>query len=406
MINRRTFAAVALGTMALASTALTPAFAAKGDLIGVAMPTKSSARWIDDGNNMVRQLEAKGYKADLQYADDDIPNQLAQIENMVTKGAKVLVIASIDGTTLSDVLAKAHDAGVKVIAYDRLIKGSPNVDYYATFDNFKVGVLQGTSIIDGLGLKDGKGPFNIELFGGSPDDNNAYFFYDGAMSVLQPYIDSKKLVVQSGQTGMKVVSTLRWDPAVAQARMDNLLSAYYTTKKVDAVLSPYDGLSIGILSSLKGVGYGSGDMKYPVVSGQDCEVQSVKSIIAGEQSSSDLQGHPRTRQGRRRHGGCAGDRLEARGQRHQDLRQRQEGRAVLPLEPGPGDQGQLEVDPGRRRLLHDEQARPVSREALAARGGGFFDRRRNPGRNSAAGFSECGAGHVIACGARPELTFS
>ncbi len=286
MINRRTFAAVALGTMALASTALTPAFAAKGDLIGVAMPTKSSARWIDDGNNMVKQLEAKGYKADLQYADDDIPNQLAQIENMVTKGAKVLVIASIDGTTLSDVLAKAHDAGVKVIAYDRLIKGSPNVDYYATFDNFKVGVLQGTSLIDQLGLKDGKGPFNVELFGGSPDDNNAYFFYDGAMSVLQPYIDSKKLVVQSGQTGMKVVSTLRWDPAVAQARMDNLLSAYYTTKKVDAVLSPYDGLSIGILSSLKGVGYGSGDMKYPVVSGQDCEVQSVKSIIAGEQSSS------------------------------------------------------------------------------------------------------------------------
>ena len=286
MINRRTFAAVALGTMALASTALTPAFAAKGDLIGVAMPTKSSARWIDDGNNMVKQLEAKGYKADLQYADDDIPNQLAQIENMVTKGAKVLVIASIDGTTLSDVLAKAHDAGVKVIAYDRLIKGSPNVDYYATFDNFKVGVLQGTSIIDQLGLKDGKGPFNVELFGGSPDDNNAYFFYDGAMSVLQPYIDSKKLVVQSGQTGMKVVSTLRWDPAVAQARMDNLLSAYYTTKKVSAVLSPYDGLSIGILSSLKGVGYGSGDLKFPVVTGQDCEVQSVKSIIAGEQTSS------------------------------------------------------------------------------------------------------------------------
>ncbi len=286
VINRRTFAGLALGVMALSSTALTPAYAAKGDLIGVAMPTKSSARWIDDGNNMVKQLEAKGYKTDLQYADDDIPNQLAQIENMVTKGAKVLVIASIDGTTLTDVLAKAHDAGVKVIAYDRLIKGSPNVDYYATFDNFKVGVLQGTSIIDSLGLKDGKGPYNIELFGGSPDDNNAYFFYDGAMSVLGPYINSKKLVVQSGQTGMSKVSTLRWDPSVAQARMDNLLSAYYTNKKVDAVLSPYDGLSIGILSSLKGVGYGSGDMKYPVVTGQDCEVQSVKSIIAGEQTSS------------------------------------------------------------------------------------------------------------------------
>ncbi len=280
------FAALTLGTAMLSTTAMTPAVAASGDMIGVAMPTKSSARWIDDGNNMVKQLEAKGYKADLQYADDDIPNQLAQIENMVTKGAKVLVIASIDGTTLSDVLAKAHDGGVKVIAYDRLIKGSPNVDYYATFDNFKVGVQQATSLVDALGLKDGKGPFNIELFGGSPDDNNAFFFYNGALSVLQPYLDSKKLVVQSGQTGMDKVSTLRWDPAVAQARMDNLLSAYYGDKKVDAVLSPYDGLSIGIISSLKGVGYGSGGVKMPFVSGQDCEVQSVKSIVAGEQYSS------------------------------------------------------------------------------------------------------------------------
>lgn len=286
MFFKSMIAALAFGAVALSSTAMTPVYAAQGDLIGVAMPTKSSARWIDDGNNMVKQLEAKGYKADLQYADDDIPNQLAQIENMVTKGAKVLVIASIDGTTLSDVLAKAHDAGVKVIAYDRLIKGSPNVDYYATFDNFKVGVEQGTSIIDSLGLKDGKGPFNIELFGGSPDDNNAYFFYDGAMSVLKPYIDSKKLVVQSGQMGMDKVSTLRWDGAVAQARMDNLLSAYYTNKHVDAVLSPYDGLSIGIISSLKGVGYGSGDLKMPVITGQDCEIPSVKAIIRGDQTSS------------------------------------------------------------------------------------------------------------------------
>ena len=283
---KSTILALAVGAVAMSSTMLTPAFAAKGDMVGVAMPTKSSARWIDDGNNMVAQLKEKGYAPDLQYADDDIPNQLAQIENMVTKGAKVLVIASIDGTTLSDVLQKARDRGVKVIAYDRLIKGSPNVDYYATFDNFKVGVLQGTDIVNKLGLKDGKGPFNIELFGGSPDDNNAFFFYNGAMSVLQPYIDSKKLVVQSGQTGMDKVSTLRWDGAVAQARMDNLLSAFYTGKHVDAVLSPYDGLSIGILSSLKGVGYGSSDNKFPVVTGQDCEVQSVKSIQANEQTSS------------------------------------------------------------------------------------------------------------------------
>jgi putative multiple sugar transport system substrate-binding protein len=262
-----------------------PAMAADKGTVGIAMPTKSSARWIDDGNNIVKQLQEAGYATDLQYADDDIPNQLSQIENMVTKGVKVLVIAAIDGTTLSDVLQKAHDAGIKVIAYDRLIRDSGNVDYYATFDNFKVGVLQATSIVDALGLKDGKGPFNIELFGGSPDDNNAFFFYDGAMSVLQPYIDSGKLVVKSGQTGMDKVGTLRWDPATAQARMDNLLSANYTDAKVNAVLSPYDGLSIGIISSLKGVGYGSGDQPLPVVSGQDAEVPSVKSIIAGEQHS-------------------------------------------------------------------------------------------------------------------------
>lgn len=256
----------------------------EGKLIGISMPTKSSQRWIDDGNNMVKFFEEKGYETDLQYAEDDIPNQLAQIENMITKGVNVLVIAAIDGTTLSDVLQQAADQGILVIAYDRLIRDSANVDYYSTFDNFQVGVIQGSYIVNALGLEDGNGPFNIELFGGSPDDNNAYFFYDGAMSVLQPFIDNGQLVVQSGQEGMDVVSTLRWDGATAQARMDNLLSAYYTDKKVDAVLSPYDGLSIGIISSLKGVGYGTGDLPMPVVTGQDAEVPSIKSIIAGEQT--------------------------------------------------------------------------------------------------------------------------
>lgn len=275
-------AAAALSAFALSAGVAT---AQDKGTIGISMPTKSSARWIADGDNMVKVFTEKGYGTDLQYAEDDIPNQLAQIENMVTKGVKVLVIAAIDGTTLSAILQQAHDSGIKVIAYDRLIRDSANVDYYATFDNFQVGVIQATSLVDGLGLKDGKGPFNIELFGGSPDDNNAFFFYDGAMSVLQPYIDSGKLVVQSGQMGMDKVGTLRWDGAVAQARMDNLLSAYYTDKRVDAVLSPYDGLSIGILSSLKGVGYGSAEQPMPFVSGQDAEVPSIKSMIAGEQYS-------------------------------------------------------------------------------------------------------------------------
>ena len=276
---------IALALAAMAAAATSDAAAEDKGTIGIAMPTKSSARWIDDGNNMVKALKEKGYSADLQYAEDDIPNQLSQVENMVTKGVKALVIAAIDGTTLSDVLKQAKAEGITVIAYDRLIRDTPNVDYYATFDNFQVGVLQAQSIEGKLGLKEGKGPFNIELFGGSPDDNNAYFFYDGSMSVLKPYIDSGKLVVASGQMGMAKVATLRWDGATAQARMDNLLSAFYGQRHVDAVLSPYDGLSIGIISSLKGVGYGSADQPMPVISGQDAEVPSIKAILRGDQYS-------------------------------------------------------------------------------------------------------------------------
>ncbi|CAM8650362.1 XylF ABC-type xylose transport system, periplasmic component [Comamonadaceae bacterium] len=286
MTARRTTLKVLAASLAMGLAFGTTAVQAQDKgLVGVAMPTKSSTRWISDGNSMVAALAAKGYKADLQYAEDDIPNQLAQIENMITKGAKVLVIAAIDGTTLTNVLQKAADKGIKIISYDRLIVGSKNVDYYATFDNFQVGVLQAQSLEKALGLKEGKGPFNIELFGGSADDNNAFFFYDGAMSVLDPYIKSGKLVVRSKQTGMQKVATLRWDGQVAQSRMENLLSAFYGKDKVHAVLSPYDGLSIGIISALKGVGYGTAAQPMPFVSGQDAEVPSVKSIIRKEQYS-------------------------------------------------------------------------------------------------------------------------
>ena len=273
--------------LASASAVALLATAALADgTVGIAMPTKSSARWISDGNSMVEQFKEAGYETDLQYAEDDIPNQLAQIENMITKEVDALVIAAIDGTTLSNALANAAALGIPVIAYDRLIRDSENVDYYATFDNFKVGVQQATTLVDGLKERfpDVK-PWNVELFGGSPDDNNAYFFYNGAMSVLQPLIDEGKINIVSGQMGMDTVGTLRWDGAVAQARMDNLLSAHYTDAQLHGVLSPYDGLSIGILSSLKGVGYGSGDQEMPIVTGQDAEVPSVKSILAGEQYS-------------------------------------------------------------------------------------------------------------------------
>jgi putative multiple sugar transport system substrate-binding protein len=258
-------------------------------LVGISMPTKTSTRWISDGESMVKSFESLGYATDLQFADNDIPNQIAQIENMVTKGADVLVIAAIDGSTLSDVLAKAKEAGVLVVAYDRLISKTEHVDYYATFDNFGVGVIQGTQLLEGLGLKPGEkaaagvGPFNVELFGGSPDDTNAFYFYDGAMSVIQPFIDDGTIVIQSGQMGMDVVGTLRWDGAVAQARMENILSANYTDKRVDGVLAPYDGLSRGIIAALRGVGYGTADQPWPVITGQDAEVASVKAMIAGEQ---------------------------------------------------------------------------------------------------------------------------
>ena len=253
--------------------------------VGISMPTKSSERWVNDGENMAKQFKKLGYKVDLQYAEDVVENQTAQIENMITKGVNVLVIAPIDGqAALTNVLERAHKLGIKIIAYDRLIRNSKYIDYYATFDNFEVGVQQGTYIEEKLGLKEGKGPFNIELFAGSPDDNNAYFFFDGAMSVLKPYMKSGKLVVRSGQTKFNQGATLRWDGALAQSRMDNLLSAHYSSKRVDAVLSPYDGISIGIISSLKGVGYGKGDKPLPIITGQDAELASIKSIIRGEQT--------------------------------------------------------------------------------------------------------------------------
>lgn len=255
-------------------------------LIGIAMPTQSSQRWIDDGNNLVAQLEALGYRTILQYGEDVVADQIDQIENMIIQGVDVLVIAAIDGSALTGVLAQAAEEGIYVIAYDRLIMDTPNVDFYTTFDNFEVGVVQATSIVDGLGISAGAtGPFNIELFGGSPDDNNAFFFYNGAMSVLQPYIDSGVLVVRSGEMGMETVGTLGWALERAQDRMENLLVTHYADARVDAVLSPYDGLSRGILAALRGAGYGTDAQPWPFVSGQDAVLLSVQSIIDGEQSS-------------------------------------------------------------------------------------------------------------------------
>lgn len=258
-----------------------------GNLIGVAMPTKSLERWNKDGDNMKKQLEAKGYKVDLQYANNDVNTQIQQIENMISKGCKVLVIASIDGSSLTDVLKKAADQNIKVIAYDRLIMQTPNVDYYATFDNYKIGALQASYIEEALGLKEGKGPYNIELFGGAPDDNNSIFLYRGAMDVLQKYIDNGQLVVPSGQIDFKKIATEKWDSAKAQTRMDNLITANYSGgRKLDALLMPNDSTAIGVIASLDNNGYGTPDKPYPIITGQDCDKANVKAIIQGKQSMS------------------------------------------------------------------------------------------------------------------------
>ncbi|NGO68473.1 multiple monosaccharide ABC transporter substrate-binding protein [Streptomyces boncukensis] len=257
----------------------------KGGTIGLAMPTKSSERWIADGENMAKQFEKAGYKTDLQYGDDKVENQVAQLENMVAKGHRLLVIAAIDGSALTNVLRRAKDANIPVISYDRLILGTENVDYYASFDNERVGELQGQYLVDKLKLDEKKNDkFNIELFAGSPDDNNTRYFWNGAMKVLRPYLKKGQLVVRSKQTRMNQATTLRWDGGTAQKRMDDLISKSYGSERVDAVLSPYDGISIGILSALKSAGYGTKSKPYPLVTGQDAELASIKSIIAGKQT--------------------------------------------------------------------------------------------------------------------------
>jgi putative multiple sugar transport system substrate-binding protein len=266
------------------------AFAAKGDRVGISMPTQDLERWNFDGKNLQDSLKAKGYATDLQYAQNEVPNQIAQIENMITRGAKVIIVSAIDGEALSQVLKQAKEKNIIVIAYDRLIMKTPNVDYYVAFDNYTVGVLEGKIIEKGLGLDKGaKGPFNIEVFAGAPDDNNAKYFYDGAWSVIKPYIDKGIIKVPSGQYGWPKYGTEAWSTQKAMERMTNLISAYYSKgNKLDAVLSPNDSVAYGIISALKGAGYAPNDAKkpMPIIDGQDCDRVNVKAIWDGEQTAS------------------------------------------------------------------------------------------------------------------------
>lgn len=267
----------------------------EGGLIGVAMPTQTSERWIADGNAVKEGLEELGYTVDLQFANDDIPTQTQQIDQMITNGAQALIIAAIDGTALTSQLEAAAAAGIPVISYDRLIRDSENVDFYVTFDNYDVGVLQATSLLVGLGLLnedgskgDATGPFNIELFAGSLDDNNAYFFFNGAMDTLKPYFDDGTLNVPSGQMDIEQVNILRWQQETAQRRMEDLLTSTYNDgTPLHGVLSPYDGLSRGIITALQNAGYGPTIAEgLPIVTGQDAEIASIKLIADGVQFAS------------------------------------------------------------------------------------------------------------------------
>lgn len=251
--------------------------------IGVCMPTKTLQRWNQDGGNMEKELIEAGYKVDLQYADDDIQNQVSQIENMIANDVSLLVIASIDGDSLGTVLAQAKEKEIPVIAYDRLIMNTDAVSYYATFDNYMVGTKQGQYIEEALDLKNAAGPFNIELITGDPGDNNAKYFFNGAMDVLNPYIDAGKLVVKSGQTDFATVATAGWKTENAQNRIENIISSFYADgTQLDAVMASNDSTALGVANALTAAYTG----KWPVLTGQDCDVANVKNMIAGKQSMS------------------------------------------------------------------------------------------------------------------------
>lgn len=268
------------------TAACTDGDAATGEnaTVGISMPDKSLERWEKDGDNMVSHLESMGYSVDIQYAQGQTQTQSEQIENMITKDVDALIIAPIDGGTLSDSVDQASNNEIPVIAYDRLIMNTENVNYYTTFDLVTVGELQGQYIVEALDLENSDETFNIELFGGAPDDNNARFFFEGAMNQLQPFMDEGKIIVQSGQTEFNAVATEAWSASNAQTRMDNLLTGFYTDNDVDAILAQNDAIAQGVVSSLVSMGYGSSNRPMPIITGQDAEVASVNSIIEGNQT--------------------------------------------------------------------------------------------------------------------------
>lgn len=285
-MKRKLFAAVLCASMVAGTLVVPTAVHAEEEskgLIGVAMPTQDLQRWNQDGENMKKELEEKGYEVDLQYAGNDVATQVSQIENMIANGDQLLVIASIEGDSLGTVLAQAKENDIPVIAYDRLIMNTDAVSYYATFDNYLVGKTQGEYIVDALDLENTDGPYNIEFVTGDPGDNNVNFFFGGAMDVLQPYIDEGKLVVPSGQMTKDEVATANWATETAQARFENILSSYYADgTNLDAVLASNDSTALGVANALAANYTG----EYPIITGQDCDIANMPNIIDGKQAMS------------------------------------------------------------------------------------------------------------------------
>ena len=258
-----------------------------GDKVGMSMTDKSEQRWVMDGESMQKALEEKGFTLDLQYAKMEPQTQIAQIENMITTGCKAIVVVPVDSGSLTAVLQKAKEAGVMIINYDLLILNSPDIDFYIGFDNKQVGKIQAEYIEGRLGLKEGKGPFNIEIFAGSLDEVNAYWYYEEAMKILQPYFDNGQLVCKSGQTELERVTIPGWAAEKTSARMENLVTTFYSDGTVlDAVLAPADSIAVPIGNTLKNIGYGTDDKPMPIVTGNNGNPSVIQSIVAGQVSMS------------------------------------------------------------------------------------------------------------------------
>ena len=249
--------------------------------VGVALPTKNG-RWIHDGDNLKAGLEKAGYQVNMQFADDNATIQMSQIENMINSGVSALVICPIDPKTLINALQTAADKKIRVISYDRLLMDTLNVDYYITFDNVNVGMLMVAAVAKQQNWDNSPGrTFNVEIFTGDSSDSNAYTAYTGITTGLKPYLDSGKVKILSGQTTFAQVSIPGWSTDTAQKRMENLISGFYSTQKVNAVFTPSDNLSYGITAALTSAGYTNQD--WPLVTGQDATPVSVKNMISGTQ---------------------------------------------------------------------------------------------------------------------------